>query len=107
MKIGLLGSLYVVTREGSVRVTAGQQRTVIARLAAEPGKLVPVDALIAAVWGESPPRPRRISLRQILRSGSRLFSRSCQTMELSRHFSVSYGSGGLYVLQLLRKVDSR
>ena len=66
MKIGLLGSLSVVTREGGVRVAAGQQRIIIARLAAEPGKLVALDELIAAVWDESPPRNAKDSIRTLI-----------------------------------------
>ena len=66
MKIGLLGSLYVVTREGNVRIPARQQRAIIARLAAEPGKLVPLDELIATLWGESPPRNAKDSIRTLV-----------------------------------------
>jgi DNA-binding SARP family transcriptional activator len=66
VKIGLLGSLYVVTRDGGVRFTAGQQRAVIARLAAEPGKLVPVGELVAAVWGQSPPSDGRGAVRTLV-----------------------------------------
>lgn len=52
--IGLLGPV-VAERSGRLLPLAGpKQRGVLAALALQPGRVVSVDALIAAVWGEDP-----------------------------------------------------
>ena len=57
MRIGLLGPIEVKAgADGLVVGLAGQRlRAVLARLALDAGRLVTVDALVDAVWGDDPP----------------------------------------------------
>ncbi|WP_141580009.1 BTAD domain-containing putative transcriptional regulator [Actinomadura sp. WMMA1423] len=57
MRFGVLGPLAVWTDAGAlVRVPEVKVRTLLAVLLAEPGRPVPVDRLIDALWGDRPPR---------------------------------------------------
>lgn len=54
LQIGLLGPV-VAERDGELfRLGGPKQRAVLAALALEPGRVVGVDAIIRAVWGEEP-----------------------------------------------------
>lgn len=56
MDVGILGSLEVRDDAGGeVRVPAGRERALLALLVLERGRVVPVDRIIAALWGERPP----------------------------------------------------
>ena len=56
MRFGLLGSLEVVDDDGTpVDVGGAQPRTVLALLLAANGRVVPVDTLLDALWGDDPP----------------------------------------------------
>jgi DNA-binding SARP family transcriptional activator len=56
MRFGLLGTLEVVGDGGEpVDVGGSQPRMLLAMLLAASGRIVPVDALIEAIWGECPP----------------------------------------------------
>ncbi|HZM84229.1 MAG TPA: BTAD domain-containing putative transcriptional regulator [Candidatus Limnocylindrales bacterium] len=57
MRFQLLGPLRFRDSTGEWRpVPAGQQRVVLALLLADAGRAVPLDRLIAEIWGERPPR---------------------------------------------------
>ncbi|MFB4300128.1 BTAD domain-containing putative transcriptional regulator [Actinomadura sp. NTSP31] len=57
MRFGVLGPLAVWTSGGTpVRVPEVKVRTLLAALLTEPGRAVPVDRLVDALWGDRPPR---------------------------------------------------
>ena len=62
MRFGVLGPLIVRAGHGHVRVTAGRDRVVLAMLLVQAGRVVPVDVLVDAVWGEDPPESARSQL---------------------------------------------
>jgi predicted ATPase/DNA-binding SARP family transcriptional activator len=52
----MLGPLRLVAEDGSAIDLGGARlRMLVARLALEPGQVVPTDALIDSLWGEAPP----------------------------------------------------
>ncbi len=56
MRIAILGPLIVTDESGAAITVAGARlRTLLIRLALEPGRTVSADALIDAVWGAEPP----------------------------------------------------
>lgn len=56
MRFGILGRLEV-TRDGEpISLGGGQQRALLAMLVLERGRVVPVDRLVDALWGEQPPK---------------------------------------------------
>ncbi|MER7789086.1 BTAD domain-containing putative transcriptional regulator [Streptomyces sp. NPDC097640] len=55
----LLGPVGIWQGELGLGPTAAQQRSVLAMLLLEPGRVVPVDRLVMAVWGEDPPGSAR------------------------------------------------
>jgi WD40 repeat protein/serine/threonine protein kinase/DNA-binding SARP family transcriptional activator len=63
VEIRVLGALEVRSNGVDARLGGRKQRTVLALLAAEVGKRVPVDALIDGVWGEEPTTAARSTLQ--------------------------------------------
>jgi WD40 repeat protein/DNA-binding SARP family transcriptional activator len=63
VEIHVLGPLEVRSNGVEVRLGGRKQRTVLALLAAEPGKRVSVDALIDGVWGDEPTAAARSTLQ--------------------------------------------
>ncbi|MET8062616.1 BTAD domain-containing putative transcriptional regulator [Micromonospora sp. NPDC005313] len=61
MRFGILGPLRV--GGGEATVTAGRDRTVLAVLLLRPGRVVPVEDLVDAVWEERPPATARTQLQ--------------------------------------------
>ncbi|MEV4119339.1 BTAD domain-containing putative transcriptional regulator [Micromonospora sp. NPDC049645] len=61
MRFGILGPLRVGGGESTV--TAGRDRIVLAMLLLRPGRLVPVDELVDAVWEDKPPATARAQLQ--------------------------------------------
>ncbi|KAK1182236.1 BTAD domain-containing putative transcriptional regulator [Streptomyces sp. NBS 14/10] len=55
----LLGPVGIWQGEQGLGPTAAQQRSVLAMLLLEPGRVVSVDRLVMAVWGEDPPGSAR------------------------------------------------
>jgi len=55
LRFGLLGSLEIWTDEGAADLGGPQPRIVLAMLLAASGRIVPVDVLIAAIWGDRVP----------------------------------------------------
>ncbi|WP_219516226.1 AfsR/SARP family transcriptional regulator [Nonomuraea ceibae] len=62
MILRILGPVTVEAGDGVLALGASKQRTVLAALVADAGRLVTVESLIDRVWGESPPGSVRSSL---------------------------------------------
>src|SRR3981081_2344444 len=64
MLVGLLGGLEVLDDEGREVVVAGPKlRALLAVLALQPGRVVPAEQLIDALWGDNPPTEVRNGLQ--------------------------------------------
>lgn len=63
VRISLLGSFQVDDGSGEVVLGAAKERSLLASLALRPGSMVTVDELIAALWGDEPPRAARKTLQ--------------------------------------------
>jgi DNA-binding SARP family transcriptional activator len=63
VRIEVLGPLHVEAGAVAVVPTAGKQRQILALLALQPGRLVPVAALIEELWGALPPRTARATIQ--------------------------------------------
>jgi DNA-binding SARP family transcriptional activator len=62
----ILGPLEVSDETGALLLGGLKQRAVLAMLLLEPGRIVPVDRLIDALWGEQPPRTAHTSLQNFI-----------------------------------------
>ena len=62
----ILGPLEVSDETGPLLLGGLKQRAVLAMLLLEPGRIVPVDRLIDALWGEQPPRTANTSLQNFI-----------------------------------------
>jgi DNA-binding SARP family transcriptional activator/pimeloyl-ACP methyl ester carboxylesterase len=63
VRVNLLGSLQVDGSPAGTVLGAAKERSLLAALALNPGGVVPVDSLIAALWGEDPPAAARKTLQ--------------------------------------------
>ncbi|WP_165368078.1 BTAD domain-containing putative transcriptional regulator, partial [Phytoactinopolyspora endophytica] len=67
MRVGILGPLQVWAPDGRpIEVGAGRPRALLARLALDPGRAVSVDALVDALWEDSPPSGVANSLQSVV-----------------------------------------
>jgi DNA-binding SARP family transcriptional activator len=62
----ILGPLEVSDETGALLLGGLKQRAVLALLLLEPGRIVSVDRLIDALWGENPPRTATTSLQNFI-----------------------------------------
>jgi DNA-binding SARP family transcriptional activator len=62
----ILGPLEVFDETGPLLLGGQKQRAVLALLLLEPGRIVSVDRLIDALWGEQPPRTATTSLQNFI-----------------------------------------
>jgi DNA-binding SARP family transcriptional activator len=62
----ILGPLEVSDEAGPLLLGGQKQRAVLAVLLLEPGRVVSVDRLIDALWGENPPRTATTSLQNFI-----------------------------------------
>ncbi|MFL5951808.1 MAG: BTAD domain-containing putative transcriptional regulator [Gaiellaceae bacterium] len=62
----ILGPLEVSNETGPLLLGGQKQRAVLAMLLLEPGRIVSVDRLIDALWGEQPPRTATTSLQNFV-----------------------------------------
>jgi predicted ATPase/DNA-binding SARP family transcriptional activator len=76
MRVAMLGPLRLTAEDGSTIDLGGARlRMLLARLALEPGTVVPADVLIDGLWGEMPPVDATNALQSLvsrLRRGLRL-----------------------------------
>ena len=61
-ELRLLGPVELIGRDGPVHLGGPHQRAIVASLALSAGRTVPVDDLIAGLWGDDAPRHVRKSL---------------------------------------------
>jgi DNA-binding SARP family transcriptional activator/tetratricopeptide (TPR) repeat protein len=76
MEILLLGPVEARTRHYGVTVGPPQQRAVLVGLAVDAGRVVPVDSLVARVWGDEPPQHARRTLHTHVTRIRRLLERA-------------------------------
>ncbi len=76
MEFRILGPVAASGSHGEVPLGSPRHRVLLATLLLDPGRVVPVDRLVEAMWGDAPPSRAvemlhvRISeLRKLLRSG--------------------------------------
>ncbi|TNH31043.1 tetratricopeptide repeat protein [Micromonospora orduensis] len=89
MRFGILGPLRVGGGESTV--TAGRDRIVLAMLLLRPGRLVPVEELVDAVWEEHPPATARAQLQTCVSRLRRRFTELGLTPETIITDPVGYG----------------
>lgn len=92
LEIRLLGAVELRLNSQQIDAGPARQRTVLAALAADAGRPVPVDALIDRVWGEHPPQRAKPTLYTYLGRLRRVLAPSGQLPLVRR-------SGG-YVLDI-------
>ncbi len=63
MRVSLLGPLRVDGDSGEVVLAAAKERSLLAALALSPGRVVSSEALVDALWGDSPPASARKSVQ--------------------------------------------
>jgi DNA-binding SARP family transcriptional activator len=63
MLINILGPIEIIDHGRQVQLAGNGQRVVVACLAAEHGKIVPVDRLALALWGDKPPANARTKIQ--------------------------------------------
>jgi DNA-binding SARP family transcriptional activator/pimeloyl-ACP methyl ester carboxylesterase len=63
VRVSLLGSLRVEMESGEVAVAAAKERSLLAVLALNAGQAVGPDALVDALWGDTPPATARKTLQ--------------------------------------------
>jgi DNA-binding SARP family transcriptional activator/pimeloyl-ACP methyl ester carboxylesterase len=62
VQVSLLGPLRVQVESGDVVIAAAKERSLLAALALNPGRVVGTDALLDALWGDTPPATGRKTL---------------------------------------------
>src|SRR2546421_3528723 len=63
----MLGPLRLAAEDGSpIDLGGARLRMLLARLALEPGQVVPIDALIDGLWGEAPPSDATNALQSLV-----------------------------------------
>src|SRR5436190_14228680 len=67
MEFGLLGPLVVRSGGTVVPVRRGHPRALLAVLLLEANRVVPMEAIIEALWGPAPPRSAPVAVRSYVR----------------------------------------
>src|SRR5215470_15961024 len=67
MEFCMLGPLVVRSGETEIPVRRGHQRALLAILLLEANRLVPVEAIIEALWGHAPPQSAAVAVRGYIR----------------------------------------
>ncbi|MEV7808527.1 BTAD domain-containing putative transcriptional regulator [Microbispora sp. NPDC088329] len=76
MRVRLLGALEVVDDDGAAVAVAGTRvRALLALLALEPGRLVPADRLVDALWEDGPPANAANALQTLVKRLRAAFGR--------------------------------
>ncbi|MEU2421982.1 BTAD domain-containing putative transcriptional regulator [Streptomyces sp. NPDC007851] len=103
VELRLLGPVELSVRGRTVEVGPPQRRTVLAALAVDSGRPVPVDALITRVWGAEPPDGARRALHAHVARLRRLCERTATAGESPLH--LVRRSGGYLLEALPEQVD--
>lgn len=69
----VLGPLAVTAGEATVPIGGGRQRTILALLLLTPGRVVPVDTMVDAVWNSNPPPTARTQVAICVAALRKLF----------------------------------
>ncbi|GIG45978.1 SARP family transcriptional regulator [Dactylosporangium siamense] len=85
MRVGILGPLTVVVDGRPVEVAGARLRTLLVRLACEPGRLVPVERLAEALWPDATPTDPANAVQSLV-------SRLRKTLD--GHPALESGAGG-------------
>jgi predicted ATPase/class 3 adenylate cyclase/DNA-binding SARP family transcriptional activator len=72
--VRLLGGIEATVNDRSVTLSGEKQRAILAMLAIDVGRAVPVDRLIDSVWGDNPPETVRASLQVHISQVRRAFA---------------------------------
>src|SRR4051812_32071110 len=81
MELRLLGEVQVLAAGRALDAGTPRQQAVLAALAVEPGRPVPIEALVDRVWGEEPPAEPRNVLYSHLSRIRRLLERAGAGLE--------------------------
>lgn len=65
-QVNILGPLEVAGEQGPLRLGGTKQRSLLALLALNAGRVVPTDTLVDQLWGERPPRTAVTSLQNFV-----------------------------------------
>jgi DNA-binding SARP family transcriptional activator/pimeloyl-ACP methyl ester carboxylesterase len=68
VQISLLGPLKIRGETGDIVFGAAKERSLVAALALHPGQVVSVDALMDALWGDSPPATARKTIQTYVKN---------------------------------------
>jgi DNA-binding SARP family transcriptional activator len=66
LEFRILGPLEVIAEGEPVAVGTGRQRTLLAALLLEPGRVVRTDRLLQDIWGDEPPRTAKTALHNLV-----------------------------------------
>jgi predicted ATPase/DNA-binding SARP family transcriptional activator len=66
VRVGILGPLIVVGDDGPIDLGGARLRTLLIRLALEPGRTVGVDRLATALWSDDPPADQANALQSLV-----------------------------------------
>src|SRR5690349_14834343 len=75
MELRLLGPPELVAADGPVDLGGPRQRTVLSILALNANRVTPVDHLLDAVWGDSPPPTARSQIQICISALRKLIAR--------------------------------
>lgn len=74
VRLGVLGPLELVARGRSLKIGGPREHIVLAMLALNANRVISVDHLVGAVWGESPPSTARAQIQSCISALRRLFA---------------------------------
>jgi DNA-binding SARP family transcriptional activator/pimeloyl-ACP methyl ester carboxylesterase len=63
VRVSVLGPLRLENESGEVVLGAAKERSLLAALALSPGRVVGIETLVSALWGETPPATSRKTLQ--------------------------------------------
>ncbi|MEU7293049.1 BTAD domain-containing putative transcriptional regulator [Streptomyces exfoliatus] len=78
----ILGPLLVTAGKRTVLLGGARQRTVLALLLLTPGRIVPVDTLVDAVWNDRPPATARTQIAIVVAALRKVFKRAGATEDV-------------------------
>lgn len=82
MEFRVLGPLEVVASDAALHLGGPRQRTVLALLLLNANRVTPLERLVDAVWGESPPSTARTQIQTCISGLRRGFARDAQAFDV-------------------------